>query len=810
MTVSSSVNKVTYSGNSATLIFPVNYYFLENSHLQVILVSNNVETIQTITSQYTVTGAGNPAGGSVTMVTPPATGTQLIIVRNVPATQETDYLANDPFPAESHERALDKLTMLVQQVELDADRALKIPLSSLATTSTELPVPSANKLLAWNSNASAVTNFDPASVITIVGQQASFSNVFTGNGVTVNFTLDRTPGNANAVDVSINGVTQVPNVDYILNGDILTFTTAPPQVASQILARYTEVFAEPNGDAANVRYLPAGTGAVATNVQAKLRETVSVKDFGAVGDGLADDTVAITNALSYLASVNGGILNFEKGKTYLLTEEMSVTDSVEIELNGSTLNFACVGAKRLLAVDGSNVQIRNGTVNNTVGSTGFEGTYQTPIVVGQYTVLAGVSNVILENLTVSTVLPQGNGFAIFGDSHDITIQNITFPDSDKIGIPVLAHWSFDGGATGPYLGDTTHPHNITINNIRCGDLTYDAGAGVFGTSVVFLSAVYNVNVSNIYVKSIPHGKIVTVYAGDWGFQFGTVLEQSLGSTGITISNLFGQAYIGVETFMQNPLEAPSVIWPASISIKNMGVFGYGATDSDSKGVAIDVTDNVSVEDCVIRNAYVGVFVGAGTNVKIRNGIIKNNARQGFLKFGAGGSSNVEISNCRFEGNNTDESANIADIDLVSISQVSIFENVFVSPTSIFNVRADNTVTGLRCLDNHVASIKLTEGPSFSFGAQTDTNICVEFQGNTSAVAPTNGLRGGQLMIPVVFSARHGLNTLQRIAYFNGVPDRGTWSVGDRVFNDTPVIGQPKSWVCTVAGTPGTWVSEGNL
>jgi hypothetical protein len=354
MTVSSSVNKVTYSGNSATLIFPVNYYFLENSHLQVILVSNNVETIQTITSQYTVTGAGNPAGGSVTMVTAPPTGTQLIIVRNVPATQETDYLANDPFPAESHERALDKLTMLVQQVELDADRALKIPLSSLATTSTELPVPSANKLLAWNSNASAITNFDPASVISIVGQQASFSNVFTGNGVTVNFTLDRTPGNANAVDVSINGVTQVPNVDYVLNGDILTFTTAPPQVASQILARYTEVFAEPNGDAANVRYLPAGSGAVATNVQAKLRETVSVKDFGAVGDGVADDTVAIQAAIDYVEG-NGG------GSIYLPSGVYKLNSGLTISRGG--VNLYGDGCEEFVGAFGSTVpQVRgNGT-----------------------------------------------------------------------------------------------------------------------------------------------------------------------------------------------------------------------------------------------------------------------------------------------------------------------------------------------------------------------------------------------------------------------------------------------------------------
>jgi hypothetical protein len=42
------------------------------------------------------------------------------------------------------------------------------------------------------------------------------------------------------------------------------------------------------------------------------------------------------------------------------------------------------------------------------------------------------------------------------------------------------------------------------------------------------------------------------------------------------------------------------------------------------------------------------------------------------------------------------------------------------------------------------------------------------------------------------------------------PATGTWAVGDRVAQLTPAVGQPKAWVCTVAGTPGTWVSEGNL
>jgi hypothetical protein len=350
MTVSSDVNRISYAGNGSTTVFPVNYYFLENSHLQVILITSaGVETIQTLTTNYTVTGAGNEAGGSVTMLVAPPVNVTIVIQRSVPATQETDYLANDPFPAESHERALDKLTMLAQQNEREIDRALKIPLASVATTSTELPIPVANKLLAWNSNATAITNFDPAAIISIVGQQTSYGDVFTGNGATVNFTLSRSPGSVFNLDVSVNGVTQVPNVDYTLGGAILTFTSAPPAVASKILARYSEVYEEVDADAQNVRYLPAGVGAQLTNVQAKLRQTVSVKDFGAVGDGVADDAVAVQAAIDSVETL-GGNLVFPPGK-YLFGSQVTINRTYA----ASGSNF--VGERNLI-VSGYGAEIR--------------------------------------------------------------------------------------------------------------------------------------------------------------------------------------------------------------------------------------------------------------------------------------------------------------------------------------------------------------------------------------------------------------------------------------------------------------------
>ena len=47
-------------------------------------------------------------------------------------------------------------------------------------------------------------------------------------------------------------------------------------------------------------------------------------------------------------------------------------------------------------------------------------------------------------------------------------------------------------------------------------------------------------------------------------------------------------------------------------------------------------------------------------------------------------------------------------------------------------------------------------------------------------------------------------------YLSAAPTVGSWSVGDRTVRNPPAVGSAKAWTCTVAGVPGTWVSEGNL
>jgi hypothetical protein len=95
------------------------------------------------------------------------------------------------------------------------------------------------------------------------------------------------------------------------------------------------VLANSNGSSL-IGFIQAGSGAVATTVQTKLRERVTVEDFGAVGNNVANDTAAIQNA------INSGALRIEgaAGKTYRVTETLILNaNNVELDFNRSTINL---------------------------------------------------------------------------------------------------------------------------------------------------------------------------------------------------------------------------------------------------------------------------------------------------------------------------------------------------------------------------------------------------------------------------------------------------------------------------------------
>ena len=101
--------------------------------------------IQTLTTDYSVTGAGNASGGTVIFVVALVGGEEVVIRRVSQFTQATVYTETGAFPAASHEAALDKLTMITQELKEVDERALKwAPKVDKTVVSAELPDPTNN------------------------------------------------------------------------------------------------------------------------------------------------------------------------------------------------------------------------------------------------------------------------------------------------------------------------------------------------------------------------------------------------------------------------------------------------------------------------------------------------------------------------------------------------------------------------------------------------------------------------------------------------------------------------------------------
>jgi hypothetical protein len=149
---------------------------------------------------------------------------------------------------------------------------------------------------------------------------------FSGDGSTVAFTLSTAPSGENNTQVYINGIYQQKD-GYGVSGTTLTFSAAPPLATNNIEVVTVSTLALGSTTSNLVAYSQGGTGAVATTVESKLRESVSVKDFGAVGDGVTDDAPAIQAALD--AATDGGNIKFPEG-AYLCNSKITTTNHVSL------------------------------------------------------------------------------------------------------------------------------------------------------------------------------------------------------------------------------------------------------------------------------------------------------------------------------------------------------------------------------------------------------------------------------------------------------------------------------------------------
>ena len=207
-------------GNGVTTVFPFTLkVFTATDILVTYLSASGVESALLLTTNYTVllnADQNTSPGGSVTLLVAPATATYITLTSQLANTQTLSLTNSGGFYPESINNALDRTVIEIQQLAERASRAVTIPKSS--TTSTLLPIPVANNVLAWNNTATALINLP----------------------TTVSLPIDIT----------------------------------------------------------------------------------SVKNFGAVGDGVTDDTAAIQNAINYTGSKLGGTILLPAG-SYKITSTLS-------------------------------------------------------------------------------------------------------------------------------------------------------------------------------------------------------------------------------------------------------------------------------------------------------------------------------------------------------------------------------------------------------------------------------------------------------------------------------------------------------
>lgn len=323
MTINSTTRKAgPFIGNGSTSAFPFSFKVFQASDLEVVRLdeSTNTETSLVLTSDYTVTlnldQDSNP-GGTVTLLAGAlAAGYTLTLTSDLPNLQPTDLTNQGGFYPDVINDALDRATIQIQQLQEQTDRSLKVAVSS--TADATLPPPAPNDLIGWDATGEALVNVDPTSLATVVAYATAYADVFLGNGITTSWTLTRNPGVLYNLDVSINGSTQEPTRDYTLASDVITFTTAPP-LGSRVLVKYKEGLPNYSGDSQDVRFVPAGTGAVTQSVQARLRQDIYDSDYSTLQQAI--------NALS-----TGQTLHVNNA--HVLSAGLTITNKSGIRITG--------------------------------------------------------------------------------------------------------------------------------------------------------------------------------------------------------------------------------------------------------------------------------------------------------------------------------------------------------------------------------------------------------------------------------------------------------------------------------------------
>ena len=488
-----------------------------------------------------------------------------------------------------------------------------------------------------------------------------------------------------------------------------------------------------------------------------INDELNIKQIGVKGLIDTDDTLKIKKACE--KDYN---LYFPKG-TYYLNEQLIIFNATNRIIRGDGIQNTIFKI--------SNNQTGNHTSYITTSS--FEEDIHN-FIIKDLSINCGTQNVnryglsllTIDNLNLENIEIYNNkGYATrFNDSTNITATNLYLHDCSE---PV----SGDGVAGGFY---GQNMKNVQINNtkiINCGDHAFYLSGDVAGSGTTYAE---NIQLNNVYCKNIggdgyTAGGAITIYGNIKNVELNNCIVEN-SREGIHISN-----------------HGTTLITPKDITIANCIIKNSVNSGIYLQGLETDLIKDVNIVNCIIdtTNTSDGISLRQCERISVIGNIIKNIKRIG-----------IEIIN-------TDNS--IINNNILSNNFAELYCGTRGSTHAKNNTISNNTVF---TTDDYNSNNPNNSG---IFINTISTNTIL-LNNNVYNHLSYNFLIRGSTNKSILQSLNNKTTNFTRnILYGDNYPTTVTDSeVGDICLNTNATAGGNIGWVCTVAGTPGTWKAFGTI
>ena len=574
---------------------------------------------------------------------------------------------------------------------------------------------------------------------------------------------------------------------------------------------------------------------------------INLLDYGAVGDGIVNDTIAVQAAVTFARAQGGESrkLYWPRG-TYLITNTIVLGTNQYIEFDpGVTINFVPVdplNTPLFVAANQSEVYLNgNGaTLIGTRGTVAGQGS-------GNAIELYGTDNATVRNFVIKDFATDG--IIIWGDVTgsgpciDVLIENCTVENCRRNGMSIISvigcivlggvYKGTNGSLGGPHAGIDIEPNTDSfLENVNLiGVITAENdGAGIQITPGALSATVarrFSVNITG--GRSINDGN-VSGAAGLWFVNGGALTNKIYGQVivrGFTVEEPKSRGVSFREWDADKSpraiVEDVTVYNPDSTSSIVGNVDRTGFVIYADSGQATTNLGNIQLRNCLAEDLrgsprmVWGMLLAADVGKVIKNVLVENPKSINFVA-----STKFDIYTSVSEGPGTS-----IDTDVVYPTPKPVDESVSLSIAGYGGKRVNATTSGIVLTLPFASNCN---GMVYEIQNAPGVNsVTVALQAGDTILGDVNvasvGLvldAGGFLRLRSCGSASWtvealdglsripGMSVQRKIQFNNAAPVAGTWTQGDIVFNSAATVGQPIGFQCTVSGSPGTWVAMANL